>query len=70
MVRIDLDQPAFASGTRADLIPMVVWAGSGRHVTDVWVAGRQVVEDRELTQIDRAAVQAEAQTIGERLAAT
>jgi 5-methylthioadenosine/S-adenosylhomocysteine deaminase len=69
IVRLDLDHPSFMPGLDADLISHVVWAGGARHVTDVWVAGRQVVADREITTVDRHQVQSEARTIGARLAA-
>lgn len=54
LVHIDLDDPAFvdpADDTR--LLSNLVWAGGSRLVRDVWVAGRQVVADREPTRVDR-----------------
>ncbi len=35
-----------------DLIPHLVYAGSSRHVTDVWVAGIRIIENRRFTQIN------------------
>ena len=70
ILRIDLDHPSFMPGLDVDLLSHVVWAGGARHVTDVWVAGRQVVADREITTVDRHQVQSEARTIGARLAAS
>ena len=51
-----------------ELIAHLAWAGSGRHVRDVWVGGRQVVADRQLTTVDLAETQFEAQQRGKRLA--
>ena len=64
IVRLDLDQPAFASGVEGDLFANVVWAGSARHVSDVWVAGNRVVASGEITTIDRGEVFAQARTRG------
>jgi 5-methylthioadenosine/S-adenosylhomocysteine deaminase len=52
VVRVDLDQPAFAPGLPEDLIAHLVWAGSSRFVTDVWVAGERVVRDRVCQTVD------------------
>ncbi len=66
MIRIDLDQPAFAGSD--DLITRLVFAGSSRLVTDVWVAGRQVVADKSITTVDVAEAMAEVSTRAKRLA--
>lgn len=68
IVRIDLDQPAFAPGIDDDLLTHLVFAGSSRHVTDVWVAGEQVVAGREPTKIDLSEAVAQCRTRGRRLA--
>ncbi len=67
IVRIDLDQPVFTPGL--DLLTLLVFAGSSRHVTDVWVAGRPVVVDREVTTVDVDRARAEVDRRGRRLAA-
>ncbi len=67
IVRIDLDNPAFRPGE--DLVPHLVFAGSSRYVTDVWVAGDRVVRDRLVQTIDRPQVLAEAARRGRRLGA-
>lgn len=59
VIRLDLDQPAFQPGLADDLLGHIVWAAGGEHVTDVWVAGRQVVADGEITTIDRHEAQHE-----------
>ncbi len=66
VIRIDLDQPQFAPGI--DLLTHVVFAGSSRHVTDVWVAGHRVVSDRMSTMVDLDEVVAQCRTRGRRLA--
>ncbi len=53
MVAVDLDDPVFAPWLGDDqLVDHLVWAASSRLVTDVWVAGRQVVEDGRCTTVD------------------
>jgi len=59
VIRLDLDQPAFKPGLADDLLGHVVWAAGADHVTDVWVAGQQVVADGETTTIDRQEAQRE-----------
>lgn len=59
IVRVNLDHPSFAPGLADELFTTLVWAGSPEHVTDVWVAGNQVVADGEVTTVDRAHAQAE-----------
>lgn len=62
MQRIDIDHPAFVPVTEeADLLAHLVWGGSSRHVTDVWVAGRHVVADGECTTVDEAEARAQVQ---------
>ena len=68
VVRVDLDVPAFAPLRPENLLTQLVFAGSSRFVTDVWVAGRPVVADRRLTTVDVAAVMAEGQRRADRLA--
>jgi 5-methylthioadenosine/S-adenosylhomocysteine deaminase len=67
--RIDLDQPAFVPLTSPeDLLAHLVFAGSSRYVTDVWVAGHQVVSAGECTTVDRHEAQAEVRERALRLA--
>jgi 5-methylthioadenosine/S-adenosylhomocysteine deaminase len=56
LVAVDLDDPSLHP--RTDLLTSVVYAMSARAVTDVWVHGRRVVEDRRLTTVDQAALMA------------
>ena len=66
VIRIDLDQPAFTPGL--DLLPLLVFAGGSRHVTDVWVAGHPVVVDGRVTTVDVAEATAEVDRRGRALA--
>lgn len=66
--RVDLDQPAFSPGVESDLLTHLVFAGSSRHVTDVWVAGNQVVNAGELVTVDVAEATNECRTRGQRIA--
>jgi 5-methylthioadenosine/S-adenosylhomocysteine deaminase len=53
MILVDIDDPAFVPLHQdSQLIEHVVWSGSSRLVTDVWVAGRQVVVAGECVTID------------------
>jgi len=53
MVAVRLDDPAFVPWLDdAQLIEHLVWSASSRLVTDVWVAGRRVVEDGHCTTVD------------------
>ena len=65
IVRIDLDQPAFTPGI--DLIAHLVFAGSSRYVTDVWVAGERVVQNGAPTRIDLSEAVAECRIRGRRI---
>ncbi len=68
-VRIDLDQPSFTPVTEiADLLAHLVWAGSSRSVTDVWVDGQRVVEAGVLQTLDVERARAEVQQRGLSLA--
>lgn len=61
LIRVDLDVPAFTPLRPENLITQLVFAGSSRFVTDVWVAGRHVVDRGRLTTIDVEAVSARCQ---------
>ena len=67
LIRVDLDQPAFTPGIEADLLTSLVFAGSAAFVTDVWVAGRQVVTDSTCTTVDVAEAISQTRSIGQRL---
>ena len=68
VIRLDLDDLAFTPwSTDDDLIRRVVWNAAEHHVTDVWVAGRQVVADGQVTTVDVASITADAAGRGARL---
>ncbi len=69
VIRVDISDPAFAPGLVEDLLTTVAFAGTGRHVSDVWVDGHRVVADRECTRIDVAEAIDQVRTRGARLAA-
>jgi len=70
IVRIDIDQAAFTPvNDNHDLIDRLVWSGGSRYVTDVWVAGNQVVSNREVLDVDTNETIHEVQTRGARLRA-
>ena len=53
MMAVSLDSPAFVPWLEdRQLVDHLVWSGSSRLVTDVWVAGRQVVERGRCTTVD------------------
>jgi 5-methylthioadenosine/S-adenosylhomocysteine deaminase len=65
IVHMDVDNPAFATGLDApddQVLSNLVWAAGSRCVRDVWVAGEEVLHDREPTRVDRRSVQAAART--------
>ncbi len=68
VIRIDLDHPAFTPGREEELLAHVVWAGAGQHVSDVWIAGRRVVQDRSCLTVDVPRAIAEAKARGRTLA--
>lgn len=68
VIRVDLDQPAFTPGLESDLLTSLVFAGSASFVTDVWVAGQQVVTDGVCTTIDLHEAMDKVRSIGARLA--
>jgi 5-methylthioadenosine/S-adenosylhomocysteine deaminase len=53
MIAVSLDDPVFAPLLDdAQLVEHLVWSGSSRLVTDVWVEGRQVVEAGRCLTVD------------------
>ncbi|MGH3516591.1 MAG: amidohydrolase family protein [Haloechinothrix sp.] len=72
LVHVDLDDPTFAGGVRVpdpQLLANLVWGAGSRRVTDVWVAGEQVVSACEPTRVDRREAQAAVGAIGARVRA-
>lgn len=70
MIRIDLDESTFVPITGSDeLLAHLAWSGSSRTVTDVWVAGTQVVANGELLTVDMERAIAEVRSRALRLAA-
>jgi len=72
VVHVSTDDPAFLGldagpGADAGLVSNLVWAGGGRLVRDVWVAGEQVLADGEPTRVDRSRAQADARAVAARL---
>jgi 5-methylthioadenosine/S-adenosylhomocysteine deaminase len=70
VVHVDVDDPAFAAGLDApddQLLANLVWASGSRRITDVWVAGEQVVAGGESTKVDRAKAQAAVGAVSARL---
>lgn len=68
IVHMDVDNPAFATGLDApdeQVLSNLVWAAGSRCVRDVWVAGEEVLRDREPTRVDRRSVQEVARTAAE-----
>ncbi len=66
-IRIDLDNAVFVPVTSPDeLVAHVAWAGSSQ-VSDVWVAGSQVVSSGICLNVDEAQARAEVQTRAERI---
>ncbi len=69
MIRLDLAQSTFVPVTSPDeLIAHLAWSGSNRLVTDVWVAGKQVVVGGEVQTVDTERARAQVQERARRLA--
>lgn len=67
-IRIDTDDAALVPVTEhAELVSHLAWQGSGRRVSDVWVAGNQVVSGGEVLGVDEAQIRQEVQRRAERL---
>jgi 5-methylthioadenosine/S-adenosylhomocysteine deaminase len=68
MIAIDLDTPAFVPLLEdAQIIEHLVWSASSRLVTDVWVAGTQVVEHGQCLTVDVERAQREVEERARRL---
>lgn len=70
IVRIDIDDPSFAPALDEDLLTTLAFAGTGRHVVDVWVDGARVVANRACTGVDISEAVREVRTRGARVAGT
>lgn len=69
LVHVDLVRPgAGPTLTPRDTIIDLVWGGGADAIRDVWVGGRHVVADGEVTTIDRDALTDELDAIARRLA--
>ncbi|MCU6708316.1 amidohydrolase [Paenibacillus sp. J5C_2022] len=64
-IALDIDQPHYYPLT--DIVSHLVYAGSGRDVTDVWVDGKQVVAGRKCLFLDEEKLRRDAQASFERL---
>lgn len=69
LIRVDLDVPAFVPLRPTNLLTQLVFAGSGRFVTDVWVAGRRVVAGGEIVTVDLDSLLVDCQARARRLSA-
>jgi 5-methylthioadenosine/S-adenosylhomocysteine deaminase len=68
LVHVDLEDQVFVDPSDdAQLLSNLVWAGGARLVRDVWVAGRQVVEDGEPLLVDAARTRSDLRTLATRL---
>jgi 5-methylthioadenosine/S-adenosylhomocysteine deaminase len=68
LVRLELDDSRFVPGD-AELLAHLVWSASSRLVTDVWVAGRRVVDAGVCRTVDGAEARRQVRTRARRLAA-
>ncbi|MCB0014037.1 MAG: amidohydrolase family protein [Anaerolineales bacterium] len=72
LILVDLTQPnlmPILQDPIRNIVPNLVYAGTGREVTHVIIDGKLVVEDGAVLTLDEAAVQAEAQAAAEEIAA-
>jgi 5-methylthioadenosine/S-adenosylhomocysteine deaminase len=67
IILVDVTTPWCSPIRKADLISNLVYNANGSDVTDVFVDGRHVVKDREVTTIDRRAISRDCQLRAERL---
>ncbi|MCP3988986.1 MAG: amidohydrolase [Actinomycetia bacterium] len=68
LIRLDIDVPAFSPCRPETMLSQLVFAGSARMVTDVWVGGAQVVSDRELITVEIGPLMVEVNQRARRLA--
>lgn len=68
VVHVDLDDPAFVDpDDPAQLVSNLVWSSGSRSVRDVWVAGEEVLADREPVRVDPAEILTAARAAGRRI---
>ncbi len=67
IVRVDIDSAAYVGVTADNLIPHIVFAGSRADITDVWIAGQQVVSHRCHTLLDVEAITVSARNLAQQL---
>lgn len=68
VIRVDVNDTAFAPCLEQDLLTTLAFAGSGRHVSDVWVDGVRVVAEGACSSVDVAEAIKQVQARGARLA--
>ena len=69
MIRLSLEDIVYDPVLRPrDVLALLVWAGSARDVTDVWVGGRQAVRGRVCRTVDVGAARAGLRAAARRLA--
>ncbi|MFH2071395.1 MAG: amidohydrolase family protein, partial [Actinomycetota bacterium] len=69
VIRIDLDRPEYEPiRSPSDVLGLLVWAGSSRDVTDVWVAGEHVVASGVVTTLPLDDIRAAGRRIADRIA--
>jgi 5-methylthioadenosine/S-adenosylhomocysteine deaminase len=68
ILRLDIDQPEFVVGHDDDVFSNIVWSGSSKRVTNVWVAGVEVVVNGECVSADRHEAQHEVRSRAQRVA--
>lgn len=61
VIVLDVSKPWYQPIYQPNLVSNIIWNSNGSDVTDVFVDGRQIVKDREVTTVDRAAIQKETQ---------
>lgn len=69
VIAVDISGPTFAPAIASDLLTTLAFAGTGRHVTDVWVDGERVVRDGKCAHVNMDDAVREVQIRGARLAA-
>jgi len=67
VVLMDVSRPWCQPIYAPNLISNIVWNGNGSDITDVFVDGRHIVKDREITTVDRREIQKETQRHAERI---
>jgi 5-methylthioadenosine/S-adenosylhomocysteine deaminase len=69
MILVRTDDAAFVPLVEErDLLSHLAWSASSRLVSDVWVAGRQLVRDGECLSVDEERARHEVQARATRLA--